>query len=132
MIKYILCFIMLVGIASTSIACDATERPFVISNTLHQAIALQIWEVLPNGFPDPTFSLPIGREGETYQSSLRLTPSETSKVFIAGVVGSRIGYVIIINDESGKELFRHTFPRDELVRHKFKLTITEQSIEYSP
>jgi hypothetical protein len=129
MIKYVLYVIIILGIMGVSTACDSTEQPFIINNTLSQPVNLQILE---QGVAGGTSRLGIARKtGETLKPSLLLAPGETTPVGTAGVVGGRIGYVIIIENESGKELFRRQFPRDELIKHEFRVIITEAGIEYS-
>ena len=123
---------MLVGTISTLVACDSKEHPFVISNTLPQAVTLQILEFGIDTDQLPPSPALIGREGEYVSGSLRLAAGEVAEIYKAGVAEGRKGYIIVINDERGNELFRQEFPRDDLIKHNFKLTITGQGIEYSP
>lgn len=126
-----MCCLLLIGIVSILVGCDGPEEPFVISNTLHQTIVVQILEQGASDVNNAGSPLKLAPKDQQYEPSVRLTSGETTSIFTEGVFGGRVGYVVIISDENGTELFLRTFSRDELIKHKFKLTITEQGIQYS-
>jgi hypothetical protein len=130
MIRRTLVIIVLSFTLAFVAACDSAEQAFSVTNNSSQILIIQILEVNSPAYPNVTRNLPIAEQGQRYNSSMPLMPGRTYKIFTDGFSGGRVGYTIIINDDY-KELFRRAFPRDELVRHKFRLTITEQGIEYS-
>ena len=136
MIKYFklfICCVLLISIITTSTGCDRTQEPFIISNTLDQTVVLQIFSVLSEAYPDPIHILVIGREGEqSSETSLHLVANETVKIYSGIFSGGIKAYIIVINDLDSKELFRRTFQRDDLVKHEFRLSITEEGIDFSP
>ena len=132
-LKYLICCTLLIIIVNTSIGCDSQEEPFIISNTLDQTIVLQIFEVWSESFPDPIHIVNIGREdGQSLEPSLQFVANETVKIYLDAISERIKAYIIVINDVNNKELFQRTFQRDDLVKHEFKLFVTEEGIDYSP
>jgi hypothetical protein len=112
-------------------ACDSQEEPFVIKNALPQAIILDIMCVYSDSFPNPIDNLDIGKEGESLEPQIQIASGETAKIGTDGFSSGRIAYIFVITDENDMELFRRKIPRDDLIEHKFKLTITDDGIDFS-
>lgn len=101
-------------------ACDRSEQPLVVRNSLAQSMALRVFDEFGAHARVATKTDPILRD------TVELAPGEEASVLIDRV--TRRGYTLVIEDRSGQELFRQSFARKELDQRQWRLTITDQGI----
>ncbi|MDD5039421.1 MAG: hypothetical protein PHN78_08940 [Dehalococcoidales bacterium] len=133
--NYLICIGALVGMIGILTACYREEQPFIVTNNAPYPVSIQIFEHQKSAYGLPTINvLPIAQKDQQFEQSMQLAWGETASIYTAGTTRFRTGYYeISVSDESGKQLFRQGFVREELIEHQFKLTIVSGvGIRYSP
>lgn len=125
LVAYLAAIVSVLLVSTT--ACDDLEKPFLVRNNVPQTVNLRVRVRGGDSIEGP---LRIAKgPAERLKPREELLSAEEAIIVLEGVADGRVGYIIIVEDAKGNELFRRYFPRQELVQRKFQMTITEQGIQ---